>query len=96
MLRYLSKPNKQLCRLFSAKQDLSLDARWVKMASKEIKGQNVHETLIRETNEQMLVKPIYTQDDWAPPKGSPELPGEFPFTRGPYATMYTYRPWTIR
>ena len=25
-----------------------------------------------------------------------ELPGEFPFRRGPYATMYTHRPWTIR
>ena len=25
-----------------------------------------------------------------------ELPGEFPFTRGPYASMYTVRPWTIR
>lgn len=25
-----------------------------------------------------------------------ELPGVFPFTRGPYATMYTRRPWTIR
>lgn len=44
----------------------------------------------------MLVKPLYTQDDWTPPSGKPELPGEFPFTRGPYATMYTHRPWTIR
>ncbi|MBL6781670.1 MAG: methylmalonyl-CoA mutase [Alphaproteobacteria bacterium] len=25
-----------------------------------------------------------------------ELPGQFPFTRGPYPTMYTTRPWTIR
>jgi len=25
-----------------------------------------------------------------------ELPGKFPFTRGPYPTMYTQRPWTIR
>ena len=25
-----------------------------------------------------------------------ELPGEFPFTRGPYPTMYRGRPWTIR
>jgi methylmalonyl-CoA mutase len=24
------------------------------------------------------------------------LPGEFPFTRGPYKTMYVQRPWTIR
>jgi methylmalonyl-CoA mutase len=25
-----------------------------------------------------------------------ELPGKYPFTRGPYATMYTNRPWTVR
>lgn len=25
-----------------------------------------------------------------------ELPGKFPFTRGPYPTMYSQRPWTIR
>ncbi|KAJ2764365.1 putative methylmalonyl-CoA mutase, mitochondrial, partial [Coemansia nantahalensis] len=25
-----------------------------------------------------------------------EIPGAYPYTRGPYATMYTYRPWTIR
>ena len=25
-----------------------------------------------------------------------EEPGEFPYTRGPYATMYTHRPWTVR
>ena len=25
-----------------------------------------------------------------------ELPGEYPFTRGPYSTMYRGRPWTIR
>jgi len=43
----------------------------------------------------MLIKPLYTQDDWSPPP-KVELPGEFPFTRGPYATMYTHRPWTIR
>jgi methylmalonyl-CoA mutase len=66
------------------------------MASKEIKGHDVKETLIRETNEQMFMKPIYTQEDWSPPSTKPELPGDFPFTRGPYATMYTHRPWTIR
>jgi methylmalonyl-CoA mutase len=66
------------------------------MASKEIKGKDVHETLVRETNEQMLMKPVYTQADWSPSESNPELPGVFPFTRGPYATMYTHRPWTIR
>src|SRR5438876_2540550 len=39
------------------------------------------------------VKPAYTADD-AP--RALELPGEFPFTRGPYKDMYRGRPWTIR
>src|SRR3972149_12254445 len=40
------------------------------------------------------VKPVYTADDLPP--GELELPGEHPFTRGPYPTMYRGRPWTIR
>jgi methylmalonyl-CoA mutase N-terminal domain/subunit len=40
------------------------------------------------------VKPVYTAADLPP--GELELPGEFPFTRGPYPTMYRGRPWTIR
>ena len=43
----------------------------------------------------MLVKPLYTSEDWSPPK-EVEIPGVFPFKRGPYATMYTHRPWTVR
>ena len=40
------------------------------------------------------LKPVYTEEDM---KGYvPELPGKYPFTRGPYPTMYTQRPWTIR
>ena len=40
------------------------------------------------------IKPLYTKDDVADvPK---EIPGKFPYTRGPYSTMYTLRPWTIR
>jgi len=35
---------------------------------------------------------VYTE---APPNPPPP-PGVFPFTRGPYATMYTIRPWTVR
>src|SRR5437870_3541357 len=48
---------------------------------------------LRETDSGIEVKPVYTADD-AP--AQPELPGEFPFTRGPYADMYRGRPWTIR
>ena len=40
------------------------------------------------------VKPVYTAGD-LPPEPL-ELPGEHPFTRGPYPTMYRGRPWTIR
>ena len=42
----------------------------------------------------IAVKPLYTKEDTAKLNG--EIPGEFPFTRGPYPTMYTQRPWTIR
>src|SRR5213076_1874405 len=39
------------------------------------------------------IKPVYTADDAL---GDLEAPGEYPFTRGPYADMYRGRPWTIR
>ncbi|HKC22636.1 MAG TPA: methylmalonyl-CoA mutase family protein [Gaiellaceae bacterium] len=47
----------------------------------------------RETDSGIEIKPVYTADD-AP--DDLELPGEFPFTRGPYRDMYRGRPWTIR
>jgi methylmalonyl-CoA mutase, N-terminal domain len=48
----------------------------------------------RETDSGIEVKPVYTEQDVEGLK--PELPGEFPFTRGPYKDMYRGRPWTIR
>jgi methylmalonyl-CoA mutase N-terminal domain/subunit len=48
----------------------------------------------RETDSEIEVKPVYTPADV--PDLAVERPGEFPFTRGPYATMYRGRPWTIR
>src|SRR5438309_194029 len=47
----------------------------------------------RETDSGIEVKPVYTDAD-APDEL--ELPGDFPFTRGPYRDMYRGRPWTIR
>jgi methylmalonyl-CoA mutase, N-terminal domain len=47
----------------------------------------------RETDSGIEIKPVYTQDDAGDPL---DLPGEFPFTRGPYPDMYRGRPWTIR
>jgi methylmalonyl-CoA mutase N-terminal domain/subunit len=49
----------------------------------------------RETESGIELKPVYTEDD-APGRDALELPGEFPFTRGPYPDMYRGRPWTIR
>ncbi len=48
----------------------------------------------RLTDSGIEVKPVYTAVDLPP--GELELPGEHPFTRGPYPTMYRGRPWTIR
>lgn len=45
-------------------------------------------------NQGIPVKPLYTKDDT---EGiAKEIPGKFPFTRGPYASMYTVKPWTVR
>ena len=40
------------------------------------------------------VKPVYCKKDTE--HVGNELPGQYPYTRGPYSTMYTFRPWTIR
>lgn len=42
------------------------------------------------------VKPLYTHEDVKDLPIKDELPGIYPFTRGPQATMYAGRPWTIR
>ena len=65
-------------------------ADWQAKADKEVKGRD----LTWHTLEGFDVKPLYTAEDT---KGiDPGLPGFEPFTRGPYASMYTGRPWTIR
>ncbi len=62
---------------------------WQPRAEKEAKGAD----LTWHTPEGIEVQPLYTADD-APT--DPGVPGFAPFTRGPYASMYTVRPWTIR
>ena len=48
----------------------------------------------RETDSEIEIKPVYTQDDVEDLELEP--PGQYPFTRGPYKDMYRGRPWTIR
>lgn len=68
---------------------------WRKLAEKELKGQSPEE-LVWQTLEGIPVKPLYTEDDTAGLDHLGGLPGLAPFTRGPRATMYAGRPWTIR
>ncbi|NND42319.1 MAG: methylmalonyl-CoA mutase, partial [Silicimonas sp.] len=63
---------------------------WKARADKEVKGRD----LTWHTPEGVAVKPLYTSEDTA--DIDPGVPGIAPFTRGPYASMYTGRPWTIR
>ncbi|MBL7974538.1 MAG: methylmalonyl-CoA mutase [Candidatus Kapabacteria bacterium] len=68
---------------------------WQKLAQKELKGADPT-SLIRSTPEGIPIKPLYTAEDLENMQNTASLPGIFPFERGPYATMYTNRPWTIR
>ncbi|MCB0379085.1 MAG: methylmalonyl-CoA mutase [Bdellovibrionales bacterium] len=49
-----------------------------------------------QTLEGLTWKTRYNQDDRAQSGFQESLPGQKPFTRGPYPTMYTTRPWTVR
>ena len=48
------------------------------------------------TPEQIVVKPKYRQEDLGEARHLETLPGEPPFVRGPYKSMYVGRPWTVR
>ena len=71
----------------------TLDA-WRSLAEKELKGDP--DSLIRTTPEGIPVKPLYTAADLEDLEAVGTLPGLAPFVRGPRATMYSNRPWTIR
>src|SRR5689334_1104384 len=68
---------------------------WQKLASRELKGADPA-TLERMTPEGLRVKPLYTAADLEGLATLDGLPGLPPYTRGPRATMYANRPWTIR
>ncbi len=73
---------------------------WEALAAAELKGKPLA-SLDRETPEGITVKPLYTEADLETIEaaGFPwreALPGVAPYLRGPRATMYANRPWTIR
>ena len=68
---------------------------WQALADKEGRGRSPQD-LIWPTPEGIPVKPLYTADDLVDIEHLGGLPGFAPFTRGPRATMYAGRPWTVR
>ncbi len=75
-------------------QTASLE-QWAKAAAKSAPGGDVA-ALNWVTPEGIVVKPLYTAADTAALPHANTLPGFEPFIRGPQATMYAVRPWTIR
>ena len=73
---------------------VSLDD-WQAAAAKSLKGKPL-QSLNWTTPEGIEVKPLYTAADVQNLAYANTLPGFAPFVRGPQATMYAVRPWTIR
>ncbi|MFN2327966.1 MAG: methylmalonyl-CoA mutase [Chromatocurvus sp.] len=71
-----------------------LDA-WRELATRQMKGKSPEE-LTWHTPEHIDVKPLYTAADIADNPYTDTMPGLSPYLRGPQATMYAGRPWTIR
>ncbi|EFC50360.1 methylmalonyl-CoA mutase [Naegleria gruberi] len=87
---YSQKRSDEIKEIFETK----LPKDWKETASRELKDQAV-ESLIRTTPEGINILPIYVSPatiDGKEPTGA----GNKPYTRGPHATMYTSKPWTIR
>jgi len=68
---------------------------WMRAAAKSAPGGDV-QALNWITPDGIAVKPLYTAADTAGLAHADTLPGFEPYLRGPQATMYAVRPWTIR
>ncbi|MBF0166569.1 MAG: methylmalonyl-CoA mutase [Alphaproteobacteria bacterium] len=68
---------------------------WRQLAAKDLKGESP-DGLVRETAEGIAIKPLYTAEDLEGLTHLDTMPGFPPYLRGPRATMYANRPWTIR
>ena len=69
--------------------------KWKDLAAKQLRGRPL-EDLNWKTPEGILVKPLYTEEDLKGMEHVNTLPGFSPYVRGPMATMYAGRPWTVR
>jgi methylmalonyl-CoA mutase len=75
--------------------DESSPENWRSLATEQMKGKSP-DTLNWDTAEGIAVRPLYTAADTAGLAYTNTMPGMSPYIRGPQATMYAGRPWTIR
>lgn len=68
---------------------------WLEAAQKALKGRSLEE-LKTIAEDGINFNPVYTSKDTEETGYHETYPGIFPFTRGPYPSMYAQRPWTIR
>ena len=92
--RHGIRPTVTAAQSFSSYQTPESVAKWEKLAAKELGKDTTVDKMRTEriTPEGIAIQPVY----WDVNDPNPEMPGVFPYTRGPYASMYTHRPWTIR
>ena len=69
--------------------------KWLDAAQKALKGRSLDD-LKTIAEDGIDFKPLYTSTDLDENDYEESYPGLYPFTRGPYPTMYAQRPWTIR
>jgi methylmalonyl-CoA mutase len=68
---------------------------WAELVQRETKGKTP-EDLVWKTREGIGIKPLYTAADLEGLEHLDSMPGFAPYTRGPKASMYAGRPWTLR
>jgi methylmalonyl-CoA mutase len=70
-------------------------AEWEELAGKELRGKDVND-LVWTSPDGLPIRALYTAEDLEGLEHTDTMPGLFPFLRGPRATMYANRPWTLR
>jgi len=88
-------PNNKLKKTKNSTSNNADFTDWQGAAEKELRGRSVDD-LNWQTPEGIAIKPLYTAADLEGMELDNSFPGLAPFMRGPRATMYAGRPWTIR
>ncbi len=89
----MSRPSFKDIPYNTTQETLGYEA-WCAKLEKE-HGKPIDE-IVWDTMEKIPVKPLYTEEDMEGVEHLDYQAGIAPFLRGPYATMYCFRPWTIR